>query len=202
MKPKKPFGKYAFANSRLPRYEVEPEKNTKIEDDVEKALRTHFKSGNPFSSNVVSTIKNVLDSGDYSDIIFEPDAEVVYRGMHVDSSWLSAQIDSSSWNLPEEGNFQKTFFFKPFNNQSSWSLDYDAAYSVAETNFYDRVIALDEGRSYIIILEARISDNHNKFISAPDGLYKLQFTIDYQDELECIGLGDIKVSKLSWREII
>jgi hypothetical protein len=199
IKSKKPFGNYAFPKSRLSKFATPPEEDTDIEHDVDYYLRQHFKQGNGMPSFVVDELQNTLISGEYSDVIKEPNVSTVYRGMWVDGNWIMNLTNSNL--LSKKGEFQTLFTFKPFKNQSSWSLDRQAAFTAAQTNFYDRPEEFDEGKTYIIILHAQLTQNKNKFISCPDGLYKLKYAAVFDSEKEAIGLGDISVSKIDW-EII
>lgn len=198
-KSKKPFGNYAFPSSRLTSYAVPEEEDTDIEHDTDYYLRQHFKQGSELPSFVVDELQNVLISGEYSDVIKEPNVSTVYRGMWVDGSWIMNL--TNSYHLPEKGEFKKQFTFKPFKNQSSWSLEAGSAFMAAETNFYDRPPEFDEGKTYIIILHAQLKQNKNKFISCPDGLYKLKYAAVFDNEREAIGLGEISVSEISWKLI-
>jgi hypothetical protein len=193
---RKPFGNYAFPKSRLSKFVVPPEEDTDIEHDVDYYLRQHFKQGSGMPSFVVDELQDVLISGEYDDVIKEPSVSTVYRGMWVDGSWIMNLTNSNL--LSEKGEFKTQFTYKPFKNQSSWSLDWAAAVKAAETNFYDSRKEVDEGKIYIIILHAKLEQNKNKFISCPNGLYKLKYAAVFENEEEAIGFGDIKVSKIDW----
>lgn len=195
-KSKKPFGNYAFPSSRLTSYVVPEEEDTDIEHDTDYYLRQHFKQGSELPSFVVDELQNVLISGEYSDVIKEPNVSTVYRGMWVDGSWIMNL--TNSYHLSEKGKFETSFTYKPFKNQSSWSLNQIAAFDAAQTDFNDRPQKLDDGKTYIIILHAQLEHNRNKFIVCPDGLYKLKYAAIFENEQEAIGLGDIIVSKIDW----
>ena len=189
------FNKYAFANNRIDN--VPKEFDSKIENEVYKALALHISENIQMSKKISDLLSDILSKGLYSDVIKEPNEFEVFRGMNVNREWLSNVLKTKEFEIPGKGNKELNFTFVPLDNRgsTSWS-NFETAQEFAfgfQEGGERRVI-----KDFDIILIAKVHENKNKFLSCVDGLYKVKPMSKYSSENEYIGLGEIAVSGLYW----
>lgn len=181
------LGQIAFATKRKDKpFELDTAEETRLYT----ALRRYFDENTPLDAKDVGTIKELLANGWYADVFAEPTANEVYRGMSVSEEWL--QKITGQETLPEVGEADINVSFKPKNNSSSWSTDS----SMAE---YFSIHPAQRGKGFkrAVVLHANVADNPGNFVSAT-GLYGVEGLDEFTGENEVIGLGPIKIHKISW----
>jgi hypothetical protein len=181
-----PLGKYAFPDERIKGFEVPEELNTDLEDEILDAINLHFDQAVSFTPKVTKSLIDILKKNQYSDIINEPDAQILYRGMAVKPSWLYAFTKGIK---PKNNPIQCKCTYNPFENggSSSWTTSIDSAKDFAR-------LARTSTLSKEIVLIANKNKNH--FISGLDGLYRLQTPSRYESEYEVIGLGKVLITSI------
>lgn len=184
------LNQYAFAEKR-PGLPIEPD--NKRERELYKALKRHFRDNNPIDPELANEISKILANDQYDSIFKKPTQEYVYRGMSVSAKWLiSALKIDNPHDFKQSGSKEASFTFTPKDNRevTSWSVDHEKAMYFAHN--------YDEPGSYSIFLVAKTSENPNKFVLGPDGLYKVPGLDSHTGEKEAIGIGPIKVMKIYW----
>ena len=186
------FGKYAFADQRK---DVPIEKNTTIEQDLYEKIYEFLNSSSHLEDeNVINVLKHILSKGYYNKIIHAPINKNVYRGIVVSEKYLKRFLNIE--NLSNEGYIKNSSFnYNPseYNSTykfSSWSTDIYVAFNFVKSS---KII-----EKYDLILTANVLDNKHKFITGPDGLYKVTGFNTYSHENEVIGLNEIIVSEVRW----
>jgi len=193
-KPNSPLGRFAFATDRVDPKEVPFEINTPLEDQLLKALRAHFDLNKNMSDEQADVFKSMLKKGKYKDVIHEPSSDKLYRGMSVSKAWLKKLLKTPS--IKRNGTLEKRFLFRPkHGSASSWTNSSKVAWNFTSNSY------LSSGKEgqVSVVLVAKVSDNPNKFVEGPNGLYKLAVAYDVKSEQESIGFGTIKVSEIQWR---
>ena len=191
------LNKFAFADQR--KSQVPSEQNNEIEQKLYDELKKHFHDNVSISQNSVNILQNILQNDLYKNIIKEPQQSEVYRGMWVPKSFMEKALNTKNNDFPINGTSDKKFIYDPPTGRfiSSWTLDKSSAEPFTHPSQL-RLAEIDED-IYRIIMTAKISDNPGKFISGPDGLYKVRGFDIFEDEIEIIGLGNnIKVSRIDW----
>jgi hypothetical protein len=200
-KAKEPFGKIAFPDSREDVDEYE--ENTQIETEIENALIDHFVDNVSITKQQSSVIKNILKRGLYSDIISSPLVQFAYRGMIVKEDWIKKVLGVSKedieHSLKNKGKFnaiEKNFVFKPKHGDStSWTESSTIAYKFSQDS---NNASIDRVKQFSIILHANTQENENSMLSCVGTLYNMSSAKEFSFEQEIIGLGPIKVQKVSW----
>lgn len=185
--PGAPLGRYAFPGHRkgLP-----PEKDTSVEEDLFSAIDDHFFSDKKLSPKQAAQIQDMLSQGLYPEVFSPPDQEEIYRGMGVSQSWLAKALGVGVKDIPKKGNREIGMTFKPKGGASSWTTS--TAVSKKFSTQHEGMIS--------ITLHAMTSENPNKFVACTDHIYKIGTLSKFSNEKEVIGLGDIKVYKISWED--
>jgi hypothetical protein len=180
-----PLQKYAFADQRP---DVPDEPNTSDEEQLFADLKRHFNDNVPVDKKSSQEIKGFLNNDMYGTVFHAPDVKMVYRGMAVDEKWLKSALNVDQ--IEDKGERQATFTFTPREHEgaSSWTLSKDVADDFAQ----------DSSMPYSVILAANISDNPDKFVTGPDGLYDVNGLNNFTTEQEVISLGDVKVAGIKW----
>lgn len=188
---KSPLGKLAFPGSRnnkkLP---VEP--NTQTENELFNDLVAHFEGSELLDKEKSNLIRKFLQKGNYHDVFKEPKVATLYRGMGVKSTWLAKALKLNVKELGRKGSLEKSFTFTPNRGGSSWTSDIKTARNFGHNN------ATSDFDSYVVIMHANVDKNPSRFIVGPGGLYNVDGFDTHIDEKESIGLGPIKVSKITW----
>jgi len=185
----------AFADER--EYLGVEEHDNEIEKRLYKNLGAYLRDNIPLDNSDVELIKKFIVSGEYEDVFKEPTSEYVFRGMAVGEEYID-EITPKFELSPDEGMTDVSYDFNPkyVEKVSSWTLDK----SVARTTF--GLEQVTKQKPYVLVLVARVSDNPNKFVSGPDGLYDVGGLQQFVDEQEVIGIGDIKVCRIVWERAI
>lgn len=181
------LGRIAFATKRKDKpFEID----TAEESRLYMALRRYFDENIPLSAGDVTQIKELLANGWYSDVFSEPQVTEVYRGMSVTDEWLKKITGQET--LSDVGEIDMSKTFKPKGDSSSWSTDS----SMAE---YFSIHPAQRGKGFkrAVVLHANVADNPGSFVSAT-GLYGVEGLDEFTGENEVIGLGPIKIHKISW----
>jgi len=180
-----PLGKFAFP---LRRRGKPPEPDTPEEKRLFNALVAHFADNIKLNAKTAMSIKDLLSQGLYPEVFSSPDQEEVFRGMSVSKAWLSKALGMAAKDIPAKGSEEVGMTYKSRNGGgSSWTVN------KAITSKYFR----DPSRVGVV-LHARVADNPDSFVMGPDHLYRLDFIAGFAYEKEVVGLGDIKVYKISW----
>jgi len=184
-----PLGQIAFAPARA-RVPFEP--NTKVEQDLYDSLLDHFHGEHFLNSKQAELMRKILSKGLYASVIHEPTTEVVYRGMVVPKAWLAKALKIKPGKLSKKGSISKSFTFTPRKGESSsWTTSKRSA-----ENFANQA----QRGEVAIVLYAEVERNPNRFVAGPGGLYKVKGPDYYSNEKEAVGLGNIKVSKVTWTD--
>jgi len=193
-----PFGRIAFSLNRKDK--VPFEKNTSKEQRIEKVLAFYFIENTSITEEDGEFLRELLASGLYEKVLKKPSVETVYRGIVVRKDWLADVMRMKESDIPIEGtsNSKNKFTYKPHpgSYSSSWSQTKTVASRFSGKN--DGSPLYKVGSLCSVVIHAKTSDNENKFLSGPDGLYNVSVFDKYQKEKEVIGLGDIRVSKIEW----
>lgn len=184
-----PLGKLAFPGARKNK-SLPLEPNTNVENELFSDLKQHFEGDVMLSAEKARLVRKFLENGDYDDVFKEPTAKRVSRGMTVKRNWLETALNNQE-DLKNKGSMEKSFTFTPNRGGSSWTSDSNVA----------KKFSSDYEGDYRVILYADVDKNPKRFISGPSGLYNIQGLDIHDHEDESIGLGPIKVSKVSWTKI-
>ena len=185
-----PLGRFAFP---LRRRGVPPEPDTAEEKKLFQALDAHFNDDLKLNKKAVAQIEDFLVQGLYPQVFSPPAQDEVFRGMGVTKKWLANALGMNMKEIPRKGSQEVEMTYTPkVGGASSWTIS-----KVVSNKFSDRTDRYDRVN---VTLHARISDNPDKFISGPDHLYKLDYIAQFANEKEVIGLGNIKVYKISWND--
>ena len=199
------LGNYAFANVRPG---VPPEVNTKVEDELEQELTTHFVNNMHMSAKSGRALKTSLENDWYEKILSEPKRATVYRGIKVSEAWMIKNIGKDWYE-----QFAKTRFKAPTGHDTQGRLktdmvlrpktgDASSAVTSWTNNFnlaaYFAFKANPGMEGGGVILCAAIKDNPNQFIDAAKGLYSIDGNDEFAHEEEVLGIGSIKISHIIW----
>jgi len=180
-----PLGKFAFP---LRRRGKPPEPDTPEEKRMYNALVAHFADNIKLNAKAAMGIKDMLSQGLYPEVFSPPGQKEVFRGMSVSKAWLSKTLGVAAKDIPEKGSKEVEMTYTPRGGSgSSWTVNKEI------TSKFFR----DPSRVGVV-LHARTADNPSNFVMGTDHLYKLDFIAGFANEEEVVGLGDIKVYKISW----
>ena len=198
------FGKYAFSPQRQrfngdkrPPYEG----NTAAEERAFRALWKHVVYDQFIESDSVAALKKALRSGLYSDFLFPPAQEEVYRGISITRGELRRQ------KLPIPENGQKISFVGKFvqpvregaaSPASSWTVNKEVAVSFSShhAHLQHPDVIGDDDQIFGMVMTARISDNPHSFLSMVP-FYEVDYEIGkFRADNEAIGLGRIVCSQI------
>lgn len=186
--PEDPLGRIAFATA-LTRKGAPYEPDTSLEKKLGKAIEAHFEGHMLLSPEMAQLLRDLMSQGLYPNMLAEPTAGIVYRGMNVEGrgvAWLKKQARGEL--IGKKGMIDVNMKYKPKRGAASWT----TKKKVAEEFF-------NTGAEYHIILHARVDDNPGMFLSAEKGLYKTDFAERFVHEREAIGLGTIRVFRIEWK---
>lgn len=186
--PGDPLGKYAFPAYRKG---MPPEADTPGEEELFSAIDDHFFADKKLDAEHASQIQDMLSQGLYPRVFSPPGQEEIYRGMGVSQTWLAKALGVDVKDIPKKGSKEVEMTVAPKSGgTSSWTID--KAVSKKFSSRYSGMIS--------VVLYARSSDNPNKFISCPGYIYKIGALDRFSKEKEVIGLGGIRVYKISWED--
>lgn len=193
------LGKVAFGEERTDN--VPFEKDTREEKRLYKALIDHIVRNEGFNSEQINLVKDLLNTGKYKKFIKRPNVSVLYRGITVSKKWFEKfSISSPGEDPPDSGEMieahQLGDISKYFKDVSSWTEDRSEAEWFAEIH-----VKPGWEQVYVIIMEAKVSDNPGKFFDL-SGIYDLHRLKGerYAKEKEVVGFDPIKVDKITWRK--
>jgi hypothetical protein len=183
-----PLNKYAFADLR----KNVKEPDNELEKEIEEKLVNHFDAGLSIDQNTANLFQHFLTNGMYRDIFRKPKESIIYRGMSVDENYIKNALNLTSKDiLPKKGDISQNFTFTPFEDVTitSWSTNIKSA----------SVFTKKKGiKTHSLILYASSSENDNKLIDCKYGIYTLRWFVDYKHEKEVLGIGNIKVNRITW----
>lgn len=180
------LGKWAFAQNRK---DVPREQNTDVEDDLENAIWLHLHDDAKLNQSDAHQIKDYVDNHQYLPLLQFPEElyEEVYRGM----SLTGEEFHKIFGFEPED---QETAILdidiqaKPRGATASWTINVNKA----------REFATSGGKQIAVILAANTLINSGKFILNPERIYDVEQFSEYEEELETIGIGSIKVHRIAY----
>jgi len=181
------LGKIVFSKNRLDDVPKD-EEDTPIERELYSALEQYVNENEPLPDHHTNQIKDILQSGNYSKLFKEPPGGVVvYRGMSVNSDWLSDALKLPKEKIPKSGEKEGSFAYTHYKGEaSSWTL------SEEETKRFTNRFS-----QWGVVIHARTSENKLKFLDL-SGIYNVDPMYSMKREEECIGLGPIEAFKFSW----
>lgn len=186
-----PFGEFAWSKHRK---NIPNKEYTKLEKLVYKDIRNHFSSKHiGLPKFTVRLLNKILSNKWYNKIIHEPKHKLLYRGLKLNHNQLSNLINLKTFEENGEVDFNQSI--KVDNgHSSSWtykkdiSRDFSTNYGKAKSGFS-------------VTLIANVSDNENRFIAGPGGLYNVDGLSRWHLEKETIGLEPIIINKIQWKKI-
>lgn len=199
-KPSDPFGRYAFAGSnlRVGGREVPYEPDTPRESDVYDALEAHFSQNVTLPKKTVDLLAKLLAAGKYSDVLREPKAKVVYRGVNAGPRWIREMLGlRASDPVPIKGTEEIDYEYESSNGKAmSWTTSKGTAKDFQEVSSEE--VSDSDKPMYSVVLTATVADNPGTFLSGPGGLYNLKAGAEYSSENEVLALGAVRVTSITW----
>lgn len=195
------FGKSAFAGPGLRKKRNVIEPNTEEEDKVYRDLKRHFNMNIPVPDDSAKTLKGVMMRGQYEDVITPPKGVYVFRGMKTDKEGLERLIGRPlKQNEIGRGKVYSSQLIRPWRRDTaapsegsnSWSEDSKVAAGYSGPT--------DESQQYSVVLVAKTSENMNRLMSGPNGLYQVHGFDTYSDEAEATSLGAVQLYKVYWKD--
>ncbi len=170
----------------------DPELNTPIEKDLIDDLENHIESSmHKLSINSADLIQKFITSGQYDDIVVEPDEPMVFRGLRFKSTKdyieFIEKLNLTVRTIPDKFKLPEKLKFSPLNGRTvtSWTKSAKVARGFAED---------EQTGEHGIILCSLVIDNPNKFF---DLQYWYEKISDYNArEKEVVGMGDILVDSI------
>ena len=188
------LGNYAFANVRPG---IPPEVNTKVEDELEQELTTHFVNNMHMSSKSGRALKTSLEKKWYEKILAEPKQATVYRGLRVSEEWMVENIGDDwrkQFDETKDGRLKINMVLRPnTGNASSAVTSWTNSIKMAREFAFGPASG---GSDLAVVCCAAIKDNPNQFIDSAAGLYGIKGHDEFADEQEVLGIGSIKISHI------
>lgn len=199
-KPSDPFGRYAFAGSnlRVGGRAVPYEPDTPRESDAYDALEAHFSQNVTLPKKTVDLLAKLLAAGKYSDILREPKAKVVYRGVNAGPRWIREMLGlRASDPVPLKGTEEIDYEYESSDGKAmSWTTSKGTAKDFQEVSSEE--VSDSDKPMYSVVLTAAVADNPGTFLSGPGGLYNLKAGAEYSSEDEVLALGAVRVTGITW----
>lgn len=136
-----------------------------------------------------------LEKGWYKKVLHSPPHKTLYRGLKLNKSELAKLLDKDESYIEDDGSEPWDKPIKISNgHSSSWtfrktiSKDFSGDYGKAK-------------RGFAITLVADTSDNPNRFLAGPGGLYDVDGLSRWHLEKETVGLEPIVVKRIEWVSI-
>jgi len=190
------LGRWVFSPNRIDGAPTD-EPDTGYEEDLYQSISDYVTTNRHLSVGATDKIKDVMK--DYDSILHPPSTgTTVYRGMGVPLEWLKKALGkkfkdlvklSPDGRVESEGSWTGRMTYTPLvADSSSWS-----TYEEKAEEFMD-----SGGNEVEVLLEADPEENKGSFLDLYD-LYGVQPMDTYEDEAEVMGMGPIKVRKITWR---
>ena len=186
------FNKFAFSPQRQGMESPPPiEANNPIEDEYLEAIKNHFAEDDLLSLEKAQKLKELMQSGLYSDIFKPPTQSVVYRGMTIQKEYLIGKLGLDANEFGEEPKtISRIVTFRQTRNALSWTTNFDIAKQFAIINGKRYT-----GDVYALVFEANVADNQGNLLDC-DNLYDISDLEKFETENEVLSLGDIVCSKI------
>lgn len=192
-----PFGQFAWS----PHREGTPEEeDSELEKAVYKDLQAHFgdfynkRTGLPIQT--VALLQLMLRFNWYEKILHAPAEETLYRGLTLSQKDLAEYVSLYENELD---------MIKNVDFSSPRTIPVKNGHSTSWTNrkkiTKDFSDAKGDAELYSVTLIANVSDNPNKFLAGPGGLYDVRGLSMYHLEKESVGLEPILVRRIEWSKI-
>lgn len=135
------LGKYVWPTANKYYGGLVDEPDTDIEEMLYQQLHNHFGAIAPMSDEAIEVLKQILDSGQYSNVFRRVKSGTALRGIRLPLSWLEEHAPEALANLPTErkdgldwGEPESIspMTYKPegkYKNVSSWTPDWRTARS-------------------------------------------------------------------------
>ena len=186
-----PLGLYAFSDERQ-KFPIPPpiEKNTGAETRLFKKIVDSVERNKKLDARAVDAIKGILRDGQYQDMLREPEAEMLYRGMLLSRIEIEALLGTKDYIQAYRGGLAGDFVFSPRGGgASSWTTDKSVASNFTATSWLSP--RRDRNKDKVVMTARRSSNPFCFFELKP--FYPFLSNYDfYSAESEAIGLGDIK----------
>lgn len=181
------YGKIAWPRDVAAEPDTAPEKISRA------AMKAQTSGNKPLPSPVASELVSLLRSREYPEVIHEPEAHTIYRGMAVPRAYLARALRREDFE--PEGETAASFTFEPTRGSTtSWSLSKDVANNFAN----DVATAHQNIEMWCLVMEAKVDDNPDSLMVGPGGFYKVPEFADYHTEEEVLAIGPVRVSRVMW----
>lgn len=186
-----PLGLYAFSDERQKLPSPPPiEKNTGTETRLFKKIVDSIERNKKLDTRAAEAIKGILSDGQYQDMLREPEAEMLYRGMLLNRVEVEALLGTKDYIQAYRGGLAGDFVFRPRGGAaSSWTTDKSVASNFTGTSWLSS--RGDRNKSKVV-MTARKSSNPFCFFELKPFYPFLSDYDFYSAESEAVGLGDIK----------
>ena len=186
-----PLGLYAFSDERQKLPSPPPiEKNTGAETRLFKKIVDSIERNKKLDTRAAEAIKEILRDGQYQDMLREPEAEMLYRGMLLNRVEVEALLGTKDYIQAYRGGLAGDFVFRPRGGTaSSWTTDKSVASNFTATSWLSP--RRDSNKSKVV-MTARRSNNPFCFFELKPFYPFLSDYNFYSAESEAVGLGDIK----------
>ena len=133
-----PLGKYVWPSADKG-YSMVDEPDTNIEEILYQQLHNHFAAISPLNNEAISAIKQILDSGQYTNVFKKITKGTALRGMRLPLAWLEKYAPEALLDLPVERKDPldwgppvpiRPMAYKPegkYGNASSWTYEWRSA---------------------------------------------------------------------------
>lgn len=183
------LGKWAFAQSREG---VPYERNTDAENALEDKIKLHLDDTHKLHKSVADEITSYIKDNQYLTLLRFPAEtyEVAFRGMSLPVETFQAIFGFTPDENGETGVLDVDVWASPRADTASWTIDTGTARNFAVSSGPKTNVA--------VVLAASTIANSGKFILNPERLYDVEEFSEYEEELETIGIGPIKVNRIAY----
>jgi hypothetical protein len=207
-----PLGKHVFPKELIiPDPEKSKEKNTTIENALERVISDHFLQTNLpdrglKNSDSLKIIKDLIDRNLYPEVFKRYTEGEVYRGMYVSRKWMKEAFGDKFERLHKESGsemveiaYNAILPLYPGRLVSSWTTELEEAKSFANAPASNTEGSWSYGKNISLILVADASDSLNYFIDM-EPFYDYNFGKTFILEAEVVGVGAIGTKKIMWAD--
>lgn len=190
-----PFGEFAWPKHREGKFPEE--EDTQLEKEVYQDIKKHFSSQHiGLPKLTVRILMKILENEYYSKVLHPPVHKTLYRGLKITNvKDLVKLIGLKELDINNKGSIEFNDSVKSENGySSSWtfqkqiSKDFSGNYGKAK-------------QGYMVTLIADVSDNKNRFLAGPGGLYDVEGLSKWHLEKETVGLEPITIKKIEWEKL-